>query len=44
MATDWRRVHRERMQHEPRNWVLLGLVGMSLEFWIVVTTVFADRL
>ena len=36
--------HAEDGHEQRRNWVLIGLVGLSLEFWIVVTSALAHSL
>jgi hypothetical protein len=37
-------IHHEPGRENARNWVLLGLIGLCVEFWIVVVVVLAAYL
>jgi hypothetical protein len=42
MATEVHLGRGEGVDEQPRNRVLIGLIGLSVEFWIVVGAVLAD--
>ena len=44
MATRVHPVRAQRINEPPRNWALIAVVGLCVEFWIVVTIVAAQNL